>query len=219
MTRLWLDAHDYGAQLLRGGDEPWRTPSSLGPFYGELAGLLRPWRLVVPVEPLLMSSLPRSGDTMDCAGALDRLVGSAGFAQSLATGLATLAHSPAAPLCAPRLPGPSRLGSGLEDEDALDDVVAALGHILRQIAGAALSGTILLDEPEAEALGSVSPLLRIAEHAGVTLRLIGRDIATADWDALPEGADDRENITVIPADAQPEATLTRLAASRQGDTP
>lgn len=219
MARLWLDAHDYGARLLRGGDEPWQTPASLGPFYGELAGLLRPWRLVVPIEPLLMPSLPRNGDNMDCAGALDSLVGSAAFTQSLATGLATLTHSPAAALCAPRLPGPSRLGCGLEDEDALDDVVAALGHVLRQMAGAALSGTILLDEPEAQALDSISPLLRIAEHAGVVLRLIGRDIARADWEALPDDVDGRENITTIPADAQPEAALTRLAASRQGGRP
>ena len=107
MDRLWLDAHDYGVRLLRGGSEPWQTPATLGPFYGELAALLQPYRLIVPVAPLLRANLGDGGDP----AALDRIAGSSAFALSLETGLATLAHGGCAGRLVPIAPRPR--GAGL----------------------------------------------------------------------------------------------------------
>lgn len=209
MAGLWLNAHEYGARLLRAGEEPWDQPSTLGPFYGELAGLLKPWRLVVPVAPLIVPGLPDTEDGMEMADALDTLVGSTDFSGRFTTGLIALAHSRAASICAPLLPGPSRLVHGLEDEDAADDIVAALGQLLRHIVGMPLSGAILIDEPRSDFRDMLSPLRRIAEHAGKNLRIIESDLIEAEW-----SSDTSEALTecycVIPKAAEPEVVLARM---------
>lgn len=214
MDRLWLDAHDYGVRLLRGGSEPWLAAATLGPFYGELAALLQPHRLIVAVAPLLRADLDDEGDP---AAALDRLAQSPGFASALETGLATLAHGTGAGRLVPMLPGPTTLGCDPGDEDALDDGVAALGNMLRQLVGVALSGTILVDEPDPVARDALGPLHRIAEHGGVDLRILGDGLVSVGWDALEGLAAERDTQVTIPADAEPEAVLARLAALRAAE--
>jgi hypothetical protein len=214
MGRLWLDAHDYGVRLLRGGSEPWLAPATLGPFYGELAALLQPHRLIVPVAPLLRANL---GDERDAAAALDRVAQSHGLARSLETGLATLAHGACAGLLVLMLPGPAALGCDPEDEDALDDGVAALAQVLRALLDTALSGTILIDESEAAARAALGPLHRIAEHCGVDLRLMGEGLDMVAWDALERLAAERDTQITIPADSEPEAVLAQLAALRTAE--
>lgn len=211
MDRLWLDAHDYGARLLRGGNEPWSTPATLGPFYGELAALLRPFRLLVPLGPLLRAC---QGADAEPAVALERAAQSHAFARSLETGLATLAHGACAGLLAPMLPGPTVLGCDPDDEDALDDSVAALGQVLRALLATPLSGTILVEEPDAEARDAMGPLRRIAEHGGVALRVVGQGIDTLSWDKIDGLTGDRDTLVTIPGGAEPEAVLARLEALR-----
>lgn len=211
MDRLWLDAHDYGVRLLRGGSEPWLVPATVGPFYGELAALLQPHRLIVPVMPLLRANLAGHSNA---AAALDSAVESHGFVRSLETGLATLVHSNMAALLVPLLAGPTLLGCDPHDEDALDDGVAALGIVLRHLVGVALSGTVLIDEPDAAARDALGPLQRIAEHGGARLRLAGQGLDTVGWEVLEGAFSDRDTLLTIPADAEPEAVLARLAALR-----
>jgi len=211
MDRLWIDAHDYGVRLLRGGSEPWLVPSTLGPFCGELVGLLSPYRLVVPIAPLLRARLDDKGDT---AAALDGIVGSSAFLLALETGLATLAHGAGSGRLVPMLPGPTLLGCDAGDEDALDDCVAALGTVLRALVGVALSGTILVDEPDPAGRDALGPLRRIAEHGGVDLRALGKGLDAVSWDAVAGRAAEHDTLVRIPADAEPEAVLARLAGLR-----
>lgn len=210
MARLWLDAHDYGARLLRAGDEPWDDPAGLGPFCGEVAGLLAPWRLAVPLEPILLPKLTDSGDAAARAEALDALVDSIPFERTLEIGLRTMAQCRAASICVPRLPGPSRIIGVSCDEDALDDAVAALGRILRQVVAVGMAGGVVLHEPDPAARELCGPLHRIAEHAGVELQTIGVSLAAVEWQAVGSLPRDAEGITVVPRDAPAEAVLTTL---------
>lgn len=211
MDRLWIDAHDYGVRLLRGGSEPWLAPATLGPFCGELVGLLQPYRLVVPVAPLLRADMDDEGDT---AAALESIVDSSAFALALETGLATLAHGAGAGLLVPMLPGPTMLGCNADDEDALDDCIATLGAVLRLMLGVRLSGAILIDEPDPIAREAMGPLHRIAKHGGVDLRILGEGLVSVGWNALEGVAAARETQVRVPADVEPEAVLARLAALR-----
>lgn len=214
MDRLWIDAHEYGARLLRGGSEPWRAPTTLGPFCSELVGLLQPYRLVVPIAPLLRPALGDQGDT---AAALDAIVESSAFALSLETGLATLAHGSGAGLMVPMLPGPTLLGCDAGDEDALDDCVAAIATVLRALVGVALSGTILVDEPDPAGGDALGPLRRIAEHGGAELRTLGEGLVSVSWEALAEAKAGHDTLVTIPPDAEPEAVLARLAMLRSAE--
>ena len=213
MDRLWLDAHEYGVRLLRGGSEPWLTPATLGPFYGELAALLQPYRLIVPVAPLLRANLGDDGDP----AALDRIAGSSAFALSLETGLATLAHGGCAGRLVPMLPGPVALGCDPDDEDAMDDGVAGLAQVLRALLAMPLSGTILIDEADAAARAALGPLHRIADHGGADLRLLHEGLDVTAWDALEGLAAARDTQLTIPPDAEPEAVLAKLAAIRSAE--
>jgi len=40
LPALWIDGYAFGARVLRGGEEPWKTPDDLGFFLRDLAQLL-----------------------------------------------------------------------------------------------------------------------------------------------------------------------------------
>lgn len=211
--KLWLDAHAYGRSLLRQGREPWEDPASIGPFAGELCQLLGPWRLVVPLAPLLLDGLDAAEDAEARAEAFDARARSGDVRAALTLAMQALAYSPAAGRHVPMLPGPSIIAPGLADEDLLDDLVSALGEIVRAVGASAADGVLLLDESDAEAREWLAPLHRVAEHGGARLLVVGDSLPRIDWDSLDADGPD-EGLATVPADASPEAVLELLGRLR-----
>jgi hypothetical protein len=208
-VKLWLDAHAYGRSLLRQGREPWDDPASIGPFAGELCQLLGPWRLAVPLAPLLLAGIDAAEDSDARAEAFDARARSGDVRAALALATQALAHSPAAGHHVPLLPGPSLIAPGLTDEDLRDDLVAALGEVVRAIGASAADGVLLVDEPDAAVRDDLTPLRRVAEHGGARLLIVGEGLPRIGWDGL--GADmPGEALATVPAGANPEAVLELL---------
>ncbi|AZI36620.1 hypothetical protein NT2_05_01930 [Caenibius tardaugens NBRC 16725] len=211
--KLWLDAHAYGRSLLWHDREPWDEPASVGRFAGELCHLLRPWRLVMPLAPLLLAGSDRNGSAAERAEAFDIKARSPELRNALTTAVDTLVHSGAAGCYVPMLPGPSTIAPGLADEDMLDDLVASLGDILRIVGAAAAEGIVLVDEADGDARDCLAPLGRVAEHSGARLWIVGDALPRIAWDRLDIDIASQGLVT-IPQGANPEAVLETLGRLR-----
>lgn len=235
---LWLDGYDYAVALLRGGEDPWQQPDSIGIFCDEAIKLLSADYLLLPLAPLLERYLGEAGDDGDArAEALDEAVGESELPDTIKRAMTALAVAAGAAKIVPVLPGPAAIGG--DDADALDIASMAMGDILRAVA-AVPSGILGMDEPDEAGLEESGSLFRIAEHAGCAIMLLGQPdhesaaycfpaaetvsplgkggcqtIGSAAFagDAAPDPSADHIRVQIAP-DTAPEFVLERLAALR-----
>ncbi|WP_417592167.1 hypothetical protein [Parasphingorhabdus sp.] len=236
--RLWLDAYDYAVGLLRSSEDPWLQPDSIGIFCDEAIKLLGADYLLLPLAPLLERYLGDAGkDGEKRAETLDEAVGDGELLQAIERAMTALSVSAGSAKVVPVLPGPAAIAG--ENNDALDIASMALGDILRAVA-AVQSGIVGMDEPVDSGLAESGSLFRIAEHGGCAIMLLGHtDYANATYcfptadrisataktgcqtigtegfsgNATPDPSVDHVRVQV-PADAQPEFVLARLASLR-----
>lgn len=170
LPALWVDGYAFGTRVLRGGEEPWRSPDELGFFLRDLAQLLSLELAEVPVGPAIRSWAEGQDIALASLGAsgMERLVADAGFRVHLKRGLETTQGALGQRHLGLSLPGPGALAAlSLEadeiDEDALDDLALSLADLLRALFRPGLSA-FRFEECDPRALEFYDPLLNVARH-------------------------------------------------------
>ncbi len=236
----WINAHRFGARVLRAGEDPWSVPEQLGLYHKELQRWLSLALVDVDAEAAIVDFAARGQIACDGADDVVDLLDNGGLEDLLREGLASVTGgNPGVPV-ALSLPGSGRLvrlltGSDAEDEDALDDVAVALTGLTRQIYTDALAG-VLVHEDDARALEYYTPLQNVARHYQAPLWLAldadadngigdfagaydhrgdagGRYLRAADWSEASAAADPAI-YTHVPKSLSPDAVLAWLGALR-----
>lgn len=235
----WVNAHRFGARVLRAGEEPWSAPEQLGLYHRELLRWLSLEWVDVDAEAALLDFVARRGIVCESADDVVDLIDNDGFDAMLAEGLASVTGgNPGAPV-ALSLPGSGRLlrlltGATVTDEDALDDVAVALTGLTRQVYTDALSG-LLIHEDDPRALAFYTPLQNVARHYQAPLWLAldadagaaadgfagvydrsgdagGRYLRDTDWSSPTDA--EGSIYTCVPESLSPDAVLAWLGALR-----
>ena len=140
LPALWIDGYAFGTGVLRGGEEPWKTPDDLGFFLRDLAQLLSLDLVEVPVLPAILAWGEMEGVALGSLGAdgMERLMADTRFRAHLKRGLETAAGALGSRALALSLPGPGALAAlcveaDEVDEDALDDLSLSLADLLRAL--------------------------------------------------------------------------------------
>lgn len=219
-ARLWIEAHDYAAALLRGGEEPWDRPAEIGQFCAETARLLHADRLLLPLAPLIARHAA-PGD--DAAERLDAAVADGAILADVGAALASLDACGMLERIVPLLPGPAMAAGKNADADALDVAAMALGDLVRAI-GAHRPAAIALAETDPAGVAAASSLFRIAGHFEIPVALLGPGdhplaaicFPTAGEPAAPDGKGDGCRVTIdgIEARGAPKAHHLLLAVER-----
>lgn len=237
---LWIDGYAFGARVLRGGEEPWKTPDELGFFLRDLAQLLSLPLVEVPVTPGILAWAELQGvalASLDGRG-MERLLADAAFREHLKRGLDTAAGALGSRPIALSLPGPGALAAlfmeeGEVDEDVLDDLSLSLADLLRALYRPAFSA-VRFYESDPRALEFFDPLTNVARHYdAASILVLGGDaspdeasgfdlvygeeggdgavLGAAIWrGALTAPLTDNTSFVEVPADMVPEAVLARL---------
>lgn len=170
LPALWVDGYAFGTRVLRGGEEPWRSPDELGFFLRDLARLLSLELVEVPVGPAIRSWAEGQDIALASLGAsgMERLIADASFRVHLKRGLETAQGTLGQRHLGLSLPGPGALAAlCLEadeiDEDALDDLALSLADLLRALFRPGLSA-FRFEECDPRALDFYDPLLNVARH-------------------------------------------------------
>lgn len=187
LPALWIDGYAFGTGVLRGGEEPWKTPDDLGFFLRDLAQLLSLDLVEVPVLPAILAWGEMEGVALGSLGAdgMERLMADTRFRAHLKRGLETAAGALGSRALALSLPGPGALAAlcveaDEVDEDALDDLSLSLADLLRALYRPELS-TFRFAESNPRALEFFDPLTNVARHyeAASVLVLTGEASAAA----------------------------------------
>ena len=235
---LWIDGYAFGARVLRGGEEPWKTPDELGFFLRDLAQLLSLSLVEIPVTPAILAW----GEMQDVALAsldargMERLLADPAFRAHLKRGLDTAVGALGSRPLALSLPGPGALAALFMeeddiDEDALDDLSLSLADLLRALYRPEF-GAIRFTESDPRAFEFFDPLTNVARHYEASSVLVagaagaedasGFDLVYGEGGdgtildaAIWEGASalpltDNSAFTEVPADMVPETVLARL---------
>ncbi|MBO6633182.1 hypothetical protein [Parvibaculum sp.] len=185
---LWIDGYAFGARVLRGGEEPWKTPDDFGFFLRDLAQLLSLDLVEVPVLPAILAWGEMEGVALGSLGAdgMERLMADTRFRAHLKRGLETAAGALGSRALALSLPGPGVLAAlccpeDERDEDALDDLALSLADLLRALYRPELSA-FRFAESDPRALDFFDPLTNVARHyeAASVLVLTGEASAAAE---------------------------------------
>ncbi len=237
---LWIDGYAFGRQVLRGGEEPWKTPDELGFFLRDLAQLLSLPLVEIPVTPAILAWGELQGvalASLDGRG-MERLLADAAFREHLKRGLDTAAGALGSRPIALSLPGPGALAAlfmeeGEIDEDVLDDLSLSLADLLRALYRPAFSA-VRFYESDPRALEFFDPLTNVARHYdAASILVLGGDASPDEASGFDlvygeEGGDgavlgaaiwrgaligplaDNASFVEVPADMVPEAVLARL---------
>lgn len=170
LPALWVDGYAFGTRILRGGEEPWRSPDEFGFFLRDLAQLLSLELVEVPIAPAIHVWAEEQGLALASLGAngMERLIADQGFRAHLKRGLETAQGALGQRPLGLSLPGPGALAAlCLEadeiDEDALDDLALSLADLLRALFRPGLS-VFRFQECDPRALEFYDPLLNVARH-------------------------------------------------------
>lgn len=242
LPALWVDGYAFGTRILRGGEEPWRSPDELGFFLRDLAQLLSLELVEVPIAPAIHVWAEEQGLALASLGTngMERLIAGQGFRAHLKRGLETAQGALGPRPLGISLPGPGALAAlCLEaneiDEDALDDLALSLADLLRALFRPGLS-VFRFEEWDPRALDFYDPLLNVARHyEAAAIIVLKADMAddaagfdlvfggSAEGQILPatfwEGADfappsDSRLFVELPAGAVPETILAKLGQLR-----
>ncbi|MEP2829455.1 hypothetical protein [Parvibaculum sp.] len=236
---LWIDGYAFGRAILRGGEEPWKTPDDLGFFLRDLSQLLSLELVEVPVLPAILAWAEMQGvalASLDPRG-MENLLADPGFRAVLGRGLDTASGALGGRPLALSLPGPGALAALFMDEDdidedVLDDLSLSLADLLRFLYRSGIS-VFRFVESDPRALAFFDPLTNVARHYEAASVLVVQGAASAEeasgfdlvygaggegkvLDAVIwEGASnppltDNKSFTEVPADMVPETVLARL---------
>lgn len=227
----WVNAHRFGARVLRGGESPWQRPEQLGLYYKELQRWLSLELVDIDLAAALDDALGDPGDAAadDLIAVIEDRQQRERWQEGLA---ATLGAGLDVPVCL-SLPGAARLASRLDDpdEDDLDDLALSLTNLLRALYTPELAA-VLVHESDDGALDFYAPLANVAAHYQAPLMLAcagdcgpappgfaraygpsgssgGRYLAAADW-PLPNGTGARPFYAEVPVAMTPDDVLAAL---------
>lgn len=240
-ARLWLNAHRFGARVLRAGEEPWAVPEQLGLFSKELARWLSLELVEVNVGAALVAWRQGGGGELRTPDELIDVLDGADFQDHLSEGLAAVLGAGLDCPVTLNLPGAGRLAARLgedyaADEDACDDIAQALTGLLRGVYARGI-GAVLIDESEPLAVPLYTPVVNVAANYQLPLLLTldgildevprgfskvysrggseGRYLEAGVW-AAPSALDAASAYAEIPVDLTADAVLSALAALRGG---
>ncbi|MBX3504204.1 MAG: hypothetical protein KF895_01910 [Parvibaculum sp.] len=188
LPALWVDGYTFGSRILRGGEEPWRSPDELGFFLRDLAQLLSLELVEVPVAPAIRLWAEGHGVELASLGAsgMERLIADADFRAHLKRGLETAQGALGQRPLGLSLPGPGALAAtcldaGEINEDILDDLALSSADLLRALFRPGLSA-FRFEECDPRALEFYDPLLNVARHyeAAAIIVLKGSAESTVD---------------------------------------
>ena len=184
---LWIDGYAFGRQVLRGSEEPWKTPDDFGFFLRDLSQLLSLDLAEIPVLPAILAWGEMEGVALASLGAdgMERLLADTRLRVHLKRGIETAAGALGSRPLALSLPGPGALAAlcmapGETDEDALDDLALSLADLLRALFRPGLVA-FRFAESDPGALEFFDPLTNVARHyeAASVLVLTGDASASA----------------------------------------
>lgn len=236
---LWIDGYAFGSRVLRGGEEPWKTPDDFGLFLRELSQLLSLDLVEVPVLPAILAWSEMQGvalASLDAPG-MERMLADSGFRALVKRGIDTAAGALGSRPLALSLPGPGALAALFMeedeiDEDVLDDLSLSLADLLRALYRPGIS-VFRFVESNPRALEFFDPLTNVARHYEAASVLVARGAASAEdasgfdlvygeggdgtvldaaiWDGASDlPSSDNQSFTEVPADMVPETVLARL---------
>lgn len=235
---LWLDYGDYAGRLLAGGAVPWLDVAGYVALQRKAQGLLRSDVLQLPVgvvsaawvavQPALREAMAAKKRAVVPLKTLMADEGLRAHLVEMARGLrACFPEQPLALACpSPRAWAAQayRLAHGESvevGEDETDSAAVYMADFLRSFGDAGIDVLLLQDGPELPLPELYTPVLNVAAHyrweaglqsaahveAGSLAFVISQDC----WNG---GAAPGLRHAVIPADAQPESVLQRLAELR-----
>lgn len=179
---LWIEAHHYGCRVLAGNAESWLRPAELGLFYRQLADLLRPQLIEVPILPLMRAHVADTlTDVADSQKAITSITGTLcakTFCEALYEGSSAVAGAGMRGTVALALPGPDALLAALApraaeavDDDERDMLAFTLTDLVRMLARISLP-RLVLHESSTAALAACDVLLNLTRDYRIPVTLI-----------------------------------------------
>lgn len=177
----WIDGFAFGAQVLRGGENPWTRPDELGLFHRELASLLSFDVIEINVAAAIeaLADVEMSDDKKVTAEVFLRR---RDFAELLSRGIAAVSGAVGARPVALSLPGPGVVArrfhtEGEIDDDLLDDLSMELTQLLRSVYTECIK-FLRVSEVDETALSTLGPLTNTAAHYQCATLLLLRNSAS-----------------------------------------
>lgn len=232
--RLWVEAFGFGRRRLRGDEAvPWHDPAALPAFHHRLEEMLRPDVLSLPVGDFFAAwsqTAPAAPGRKRPGAALKAMLSADGPRDALVELLAAVGDRRPAGI---EIPAPSAWAVWAEEqagEGAIDPsevrgrAASYVANFLRSL-GDANIGHVLVGGPEGVDPAELEPLVRVAEHyrwllgthgGGGAAHFAVTTVPDTFWHDDGSPAGDPPFHLRVPADAEPDLVLDRLAVLREG---
>ncbi|HEY0943361.1 MAG TPA: hypothetical protein VGE08_24965 [Steroidobacter sp.] len=179
---LWIEAHRYGTRVLAHDLEPWLKPAELGLFYRQLADLLRPELIELPILPPMRAYLATTstdaGDPQKVVTSIIDALSEDTFRQTLTEGFSAVCGAGLRSPLAIALPGPDALLAGVAphliasvEDDERDALAIVLTDLVRMLARFSLQ-RLVLHESSPAALDASDVLLNLTRDYRIPVTLI-----------------------------------------------